>query len=58
MAKEKTRKVQTNPHGVEAPVRPRTLSNTGGRVATVNRDGQIKRLTTKHKTAFKKLAKR
>jgi len=56
MTTENTKKVKTNANGVTAPVRPRKSS--GDTWVVKSRDGQIKRLAAKHKTAFSLLAKR
>ena len=55
---ENTKKVKTNANGVTAPVRPRKSVSGGTWVSVKSRDGQIKRLAAKHKTAFSLLAKR
>ena len=52
MANEKNKQGKTNSHGVTAPVRPRKVASG------TSREGQIKRLAAKHKTAFSLLAKR
>ena len=57
MTDENTKKAKTNANGVTAPVRPRKGSG-GTWVSVKSRDGQIKRLAAKHKTAFSLLAKR
>jgi len=57
MANEDTKKGRTNSHGVTAPVRPKNVSS-GSNTTIKARDGQIKRLAAKHKTAFSLLAKR